>query len=140
MTADAEALQYAALPWRRKGKLEILLITSRETKRWVIPKGWPIEGLSPELSAAREAFEEAGIEGHVATQAIGHYHYLKRRKDGTTHVVNVAVFPLEVKRQHDEWPERTQRVTQWFPAERAAELVLETSLAELLRRFCASPM
>jgi 8-oxo-dGTP pyrophosphatase MutT (NUDIX family) len=137
MSGKADALQYAALPWRRNGDIEILLITSRETRRWVIPKGWPIQGLSPEHSAAREAFEEAGIEGEVAQDAIGRYHYLKRRKDGTTSVVNVAVFPLEVTRQHEQWPEREERETKWFPAAQAGKLVLESSLAELIRRFCA---
>ncbi len=135
MKGAAEALQYASLPWRRGGGIQILLITSRETRRWVIPKGWPIDGLSPEQSAAREAFEEAGIEGEVGPTAIGQYHYLKRRKDGTTSVVDVDVFALEVKRQHDDWPEKAERESRWFPAAQAASLVLETSLGELMRRF-----
>jgi 8-oxo-dGTP pyrophosphatase MutT (NUDIX family) len=77
------ALQYAALPMRRvNGRLEVMLITSRETRRWVVPKGWPMEGLSAAEAAAREAYEEAGVEGTVATSPLGHYHYDKRLKNG----------------------------------------------------------
>ncbi|MEN9850080.1 MAG: hypothetical protein RL128_243, partial [Pseudomonadota bacterium] len=59
--------QYGALCWRmHRGKVEVLLITSRDTGRWVIPKGWPIDGLAPAQTAAREAWEEAGVEGDIA--------------------------------------------------------------------------
>ena len=74
--------QYAALPWRNAQGFEILLITSRETRRWVIPKGWPMPGNSPAESAAQEAYEEAGIRGKIAVQAIGHYGYRKRLRGG----------------------------------------------------------
>src|SRR5205085_5647367 len=86
--------QSAALPWRRTGKgdLEVLLITSRETRRWVIPKGWPIKGKSSAKSAAREAFEEAGVTGKVKKSPVGTYAYDKRLKNGRLQRVRVTVF------------------------------------------------
>jgi 8-oxo-dGTP pyrophosphatase MutT (NUDIX family) len=128
-------LQYAALPWRRTDGLEILLVSSRETKRWIIPKGWPIPGLSPHAAAAREAFEEAGIQGVAETSAIGHFHYVKRRKDGTGQLCRVAVFALRVDGQAADWPEKHERTTRWFSVQAAAEAVMEPELKILMRDF-----
>src|SRR5271167_3938896 len=77
---DASQVQYGALPYRVTGTrgIEFLLITSRETGRWIIPKGWPIEGMKPAKSAAREAYEEAGVRGIVSTMPIGNYSYEKK--------------------------------------------------------------
>lgn len=66
-------LQFAVLPWRRAAKLEIMLVSSRETGRWVLPKGWPIKGIKPHETAAQEALEEAGILGKVAKTPLGDY-------------------------------------------------------------------
>ena len=76
--------QYAALAWRpcASGGIEVLLITSRETRRWVIPKGWPIKDLRPHQTAAREAWEEAGIEGRTGARKIGVFDYDKRLSSG----------------------------------------------------------
>jgi 8-oxo-dGTP pyrophosphatase MutT (NUDIX family) len=105
------------------------LVTSRETKRWIIPKGWPIKGLKPSQSAAREAYEEAGVRGRIADLALGHYVYEKRLEDGVTAVpCQVEVFPLLVKRPSKDWPESEQRTTQWFPAAEAAALVENNQL------------
>lgn len=129
--------QFAALPFRSSasGRVEVLLITSRGTRRWVIPKGWPIKGLSPEKSAATEAYEEAGVEGNVADRAIGSYRYRKRLRDGTAVTCEVDVFPLEVTGQRETWPEQGQRDMRWFDAEEAASLVHEPELARILRSF-----
>jgi len=135
--ADAELLaQAAALPWRRsgEGEVQVLLITSRETRRWVIPKGWPIKGLKPPQTAAREALEEAGVKG-VTAKKIGVYHYDKRLSSGQVQKVRVAVYPLRVEAELDSWPESRQRVRLWTSPEDAASLVLEPELAELLRGF-----
>jgi 8-oxo-dGTP pyrophosphatase MutT (NUDIX family) len=103
-------VQYGALPYRyaKSGAPEILLVTTRQTKRWIIPKGWPIKGLKPAKSAAREAYEEAGIRGSVKMKAIGIIAYEKRSdEDGITVPCDVRVFPLLVKRQSKaEWPTR----------------------------------
>jgi len=134
---DAEPrVQAAALPWRRDddGEVKVLLITSRETRRWVIPKGWPIKGLKPQKTAAREALEEAGVQGAMAKK-IGVFHYDKRLADGRVQKIRVAVFPLKVEVELDRWPEAHERVRRWTSPGDAAALVLEPELAELLRRF-----
>jgi 8-oxo-dGTP pyrophosphatase MutT (NUDIX family) len=132
----ATGLQYAALPWRLKaGTLEILLVTSRQSKRWIIPKGWPIEGLSAPAAAAQEAFEEAGLVGKVSFERLGSYHYFKRLKNGVTVPCKVDVYPLEVMRQRREWPEKHQRTLKWCAAVEAATAVTEADLKLLIRRF-----
>lgn len=128
--------QIAALPWRHGKKgLEILLISSRETKRWVIPKGWPMKGRKPHAAAAQEAKEEAGLLGKIVKEPIGHFHYVKNMSDGTAQLCRVDVFPLEVEKQRKSWPERDQRITRWFLLEEAAELVREPELIALIRAF-----
>mgnify|MGYP001765170689 CR=1 FL=1 len=127
--------QYGALPWRMGLGVEILLITSRETRRWVIPKGWPMGRLTPAQCAAQEAFEEAGVEGMSDGRVFGHYHYGKRLKNGKVRELNVAVFPLRVTAQLADWPERHEREARWFSAADAADLVAEPGLAELIQNF-----
>jgi 8-oxo-dGTP pyrophosphatase MutT (NUDIX family) len=129
--------QYAALPWRRRqdGALEMLLITSRETRRWVIPKGWPMKGKKPAPCAAQEAFEEAGVLGAMGPKALGAYHYDKRLRSGRTQHVRVMVFPLEVRDVRDEWPEKHQRERLWTTPADAAGMVAEPELRALLANF-----
>jgi 8-oxo-dGTP pyrophosphatase MutT (NUDIX family) len=129
--------QYAALPWRRgeTGELEVLLITSRESRRWVIPKGWPIKGLTSPKSAAREAFEEAGVKGDVGKKKLGAYHYDKRLRSGRVQHVRVTVYPLEVKIEAEAWPEQGQRDKRWSPVADAAPLVDEPELRILIGGF-----
>src|ERR1700730_14184731 len=101
-------VQYAALPYRRRGdsRTEVMLVTSRETGRWVIPKGWPKRHKAPYACAAREALEEGGVVGEVGGLPIGSYSYKKRLKRGKVVVCQVEVFPLEVKRLKKTWPEK----------------------------------
>ena len=132
----AVGIQYAALPWRRAGRrLEVLLITSRETHRWVIPKGWPMKGLAPQEAAAVEASEEAGISGQIEAGPVGSYRYLKRMKDGQTIPIQVIVFPLEVEGQIEHYKEQGQRQFSWFRYQKAATLVAEPNLQRLIRDF-----
>jgi 8-oxo-dGTP pyrophosphatase MutT (NUDIX family) len=128
-------VQFAALPFRiESGTLQILLITSRETRRWVIPKGWPIRGLRPREVAAREAFEEAGlIGGIVGKRSIGSYHYSKRLPENQEVLCHVKVFLLSVDYQLDDWPEKVQRMCRWVTPETAARMVDEGGLAEVIR-------
>jgi 8-oxo-dGTP pyrophosphatase MutT (NUDIX family) len=129
----AEARQVAALCWRRrKGVPEVLLITSRETRRWVVPKGWPMRGLKDWNAAKREAFEEAGVEGRVVRKPIGTFHYVKR-EEGDAFPVRVVVYALEVKREKKNWPERSERKRVWFDVEGAAIRVLEPELKAIIR-------
>src|SRR5712672_2539237 len=114
-------VQYAALPYRlsSRSRTEIMLVTSRETRRWIIPKGWPQKGKAPHHSAAREAFEEAGVVGAVGRRAVGSFPYEKRLKNGGAVVCEVRVFPLEVSRQNKQWPEKQERVVKWLSASQA---------------------
>jgi 8-oxo-dGTP pyrophosphatase MutT (NUDIX family) len=129
--------QFAALPWRRNGagEVEILIITSRETHRWVIPKGWPIKGMSSAKSAAREAFEEAGVIGKIRKVPIGSYAYDKRLRNGRLQHVRVAVFALQVDTESDIFPEAGQRQKLWASPIEAARHVDEPELMVLLATF-----
>ena len=128
--------QYAALPWRYSGaQREVLLISSRDTGRWVIPKGWPIKGLSPSETAAREAYEEAGLGGQVSKKPIGEFEYGKRLNNGAVQATKVEVFALEQMVQHTDWPEQGQRTLQWFSIPEAAEAVQEPELKDIIRKL-----
>lgn len=129
--------QYGVVPVRRgaDGRLEVLLITSRETRRWVVPRGNPIPGKSPAESAAQEAWEEAGIVGKVEPEAIGLYSYEKRRRFGIAVPAVVHLFRMKVAEERDDWPEKNQRERRWFAAEEAAAAVHEDELARLIRRI-----
>jgi 8-oxo-dGTP pyrophosphatase MutT (NUDIX family) len=127
--------QYAALAWRLGEEVEILLITSRDTRRWVIPKGWPMKGRKPHATAATEALQEAGLLGKIEKKKLGSYYYRKRLKNGAMLLCRVDVFPLRVIRQRKNWPEKNQRMTQWFPCLAAVEQVAEEELKELIVAF-----
>src|SRR6202790_1764933 len=101
----AERVQYAALPFRQSkaSRTEVLLVTSRDTGRWIIPKGWPLKGKAPHRAAAREAHEEAGVVGKINRRAIGSFSYEKRLKSGRVIVCEVKVFGLKVKEQEKSW-------------------------------------
>ncbi len=120
--------QSAVIPLRKnKGDLEILMISSRKKKRWVIPKGVKEPDLSSQDSAAKEALEEAGIEGRVSSAAMGSYQY---QKWGGT--CTVEVFPMIVETMHAEW-EESYRDREWVSLEEAIERVTEEALKEMLR-------
>ncbi len=133
MTALEHHKQIGALPYR-KGKhgIEVLLITSRETKRWVIPKGWPMDGELDHEAAAQEAFEEAGIKGHINEKSIGGYAYKKKKKSGVVIDCVVMIYPLEVSKLLREWPEKGQRKRKWFKPKKAASLVNEAGLKAVI--------
>ena len=137
--AKIVGIQYAALPYRIEGgRVRILLITSRETRRWIIPKGWPMDGLLPPEAAAAEAAEEAGIVGEVERKPIGSYRYDKRLKRQQSTAVQVIVFPFRVDRQAEAWKEQGQRDQAWFDPAVAAQRVAEPSLKRLIRDFGAA--
>ena len=133
----AKRVQYGALPYRVStgSRAEFMLVTSRETRRWIIPKGWPKKGKSPHHSAAREAFEEAGVVGAVGRRPVGSFSYEKRLKNGGSVECEVRVFPLEVKRQNKQWPEKQERKIKWLSASEAAKKVKEPMLSEIIRRL-----
>lgn len=115
--------------------MRVLLITSRETRRWVLPKGNRIRGLANHEAAAHEAYEEAGLHGIPCPTPIGSYRYLKRRRSGRARKATVALFPLAVTGQADEWPEQDEREQRWFSLEEAARAVNEPDLGALIARF-----
>src|SRR5215218_10824914 len=130
--------QCAALPLAEAGgETRVMLVTSRETRRWVLPKGWAEERLAPHELAAKEAFEEGGILGEVAAEAVGSYVYRKRLLGDRSVPCRVEVFPLRVERLLDDWPERGQRERRWFTLAAAAAAVEEGDLAALLLRMAA---
>jgi 8-oxo-dGTP pyrophosphatase MutT (NUDIX family) len=128
----APRLQVGALCYRSgaKGALKVLLITSRDTGRWVIPKGWPMRNRTDPDAAAREAFEEAGVKGQISPISVGLYRYLK---DGVPCVVRV--YAMAVTEAVDDFPEAGQRRTLWASPEKAARQVHEPELAAIIRAF-----
>ena len=128
--------QFGALCWRRRdGEVQVLLVTSRGSKRWIIPKGWPQDRTTPAKAALAEAWEEAGVEGKVRPVCLGIYSYNKELVAGSEVPCVVAVFPVQVKKLHAGYPERKERRRKWFPLKKAAEKVDEPELAMLLANF-----
>ena len=127
--------QYGALPFlmTEEGEVRLLLVTTRGQRGWIIPKGWPIKGLKPAMSA-REVYEEAGAIGTiVGDRPCGSFIYEKRASSRGRMVCEVSVFLLAVERQHRKWPEKSQRKTRWFTPEAASRLVVPSGLGEILR-------
>jgi len=125
--------QVGALPVRRsrKGVLEVLLVSSRDTGRWVIPKGWPSKRMTDTAAAAREARQEAGVSGKIASKSYGTYRYRKIDKS-RNRVIEVTVYVLRVKKEKKRWQEQDQRQRAWFDIEAAARKVREPRLRSLI--------
>lgn len=139
MIRSRSRTQYAALPVALKdGRLHVLLITSRETRRWVIPKGWPEKKVKPYDLATREAYEEAGLRGKVRKKPVGSYRYEKRITAKRAVSCRVEVYLFEVEQELDDWPEKGQRERCWMPPAEAARLVSESRLAKILLRLGTS--
>lgn len=127
--------QIAALPYRFvDGDLQILLVTSRETKRLVIPKGWPEKKVTPYFQAAREAFEEAGVKGAISQTSVGSYTYKKLLPRSYTWC-QVDVYPLLVEVEADKWPEKNERTKHWLSFGEACLSVDEIDLSLLMLMF-----
>ena len=132
----AHSIQYGALPYREiRSRVEILLVTSRGTRRWIIPKGWPQRGMPPHRAAAQEAFEEAGVAGKISKKTVGSYWYEKAFEAGVAVRCKVRVYPLRVTRQLKTWPEKRQRRTQWHSPSQASRRVREAPLRKIIRTF-----
>ena len=140
-TERAERRQVAALPWRRgEDGLEILLVTSRETRRWVTPKGGRMPGKTDPEAAAIEAMEEAGVQGDIGVNPVGAFRYAKRLKSGDDRMYVVAVYPLKVLIQLGAWPEAAERERRWMSLDDAAASVHEPDLAQLILDFAHAPL
>ncbi len=128
--------QFGALCYRlHDDKVKILLVTSRGVGRWIIPKGWPVDGVTPSAAAAAEAYEEAGAEGEISDVVLGVFSYRKALSNDENLPCIAAVFPLRVRKLHAKFPEHKQRRRKWFSQKKAAEMVEEPELAQLIRSF-----
>lgn len=131
--------QYAALCYRRtkKGELEILLMTSRDTGRWVIPKGWPMGNKPSHQVAEIEAKEEAGLKGIVEHDALGTFSYGKGMPEGVVLPCEVQVHAMEVTGSVKDYKEKGERKLEWVSPAEAASRVAEPGLKKLIRAFAA---
>ena len=136
MTKSGTVVAQSAVIAYRKGKKghEVLLVTSRGRRRWVLPKGDVEPELTPAESAAKEAFEEAGVEGEVSPQLLGTYRYLKP-DENTGASYRVQVFAMEVTVIKTTWPEKDLRRREWVSPETAAKRVHEKKLRKILLSF-----
>ncbi|MCT8160194.1 NUDIX hydrolase [Pseudoruegeria sp. SHC-113] len=133
--------QVAALPvrWTEDGKLEILLVTSRDTGRWVLPKGWRMDGKSDHQAASIEAHEEAGARGYIHKEPLGKFRYRKQLEDGHHLPTDVQVYPMVVETLDKTWKEDGERKRKWFSVKQAAKLVHEDQLSDLMRMLKRKP-
>ena len=129
--------QFAALCYRvnKKGNHKVLLVTSRGTGRWIVPKGWPMDGRTPAGAAAQEAWEEAGVRGTTQGLCLGLYSYQKWLGRAEPLSIAVLVYPLAVTEMADDFPEQGQRQRKWFSPAKAARNVHEPELARILHEF-----
>ncbi|HVK90927.1 MAG TPA: NUDIX hydrolase [Mycoplana sp.] len=136
-----ELQQVGVLPWRirRDGEARILLITSRERGRWIVPKGWPIKEQTALVAASREAFEEAGIIGDISPAPVTTYRYMKVLNDGSQVPCRVAVFGMNVRGTLIHWREKGQRQRRWFSVEAAADKLDDVELAAFVRALDTAP-
>tara|TARA_R110002126_G_scaffold188544_1_gene336887 strand:+ start:188 stop:664 length:477 start_codon:yes stop_codon:yes gene_type:complete len=137
MLQRPKRLQVAALCHRTKGDdTEVLLVTSRDSGRWIIPKGWPIRGLKSSEAALQEAWEEAGVRNSKATPApIGTYTYDKRQSTGWDMPVETLVYSVSVNELSEEFPEAHERTRRWVLSRDAADMVAEPELQMILRQL-----
>ena len=135
------AEQVAALPlrWDKDGRLRVLMVTSRDTGRWIMPKGWTMEGRKPWRAAEIEALEEAGVAGHISRVPVGEYRYEKVLDDGSKMSCRVTLFPMMVRSVKRRWKERDQRKRRWFSPKGAARAVNEPGLVDLLSQLTQKP-
>ncbi|MGR3454502.1 NUDIX hydrolase [Pseudooceanicola sp.] len=128
--------QYAALCYRIvQDKPQFLLITSRGTRRWIVPKGWPMTGRTAPACALREAYEEAGVIGHAAEDPLGVYPYMKLLNDGSAVPCAVLVYAVRVTALRAEFPEAGERRRKWYRRKKAARTVGEPALSRIILGF-----
>ncbi|WP_299767887.1 NUDIX hydrolase [uncultured Tateyamaria sp.] len=136
---DAEQIAALPLRWDRKNRLRVLMVTSRDRGRWIMPKGWTMDGKKPWQAAKIEALEEAGAVGFVSDQPIGSYHYMKGLAKGQSVLCRVTVYPMIVDKLKRRWKEREERKRHWFSLKEAAKLVEEKALMTMLQDLAQTP-
>ncbi len=134
---DVPLLQVAAMcvRWKKNGKPRILMITSRETKRWIIPKGWPMTGKTHAAAATIEAWEEAGViaKRNTPTPHVGTFYYKKRTKKKRFKNTQTVVFLLETHKLAKRFPEKGQRKVRWVSQRKAEKYLSDEGLAKIIR-------
>jgi len=130
-------LAYQRVGKKRDASIRIMLVTSRQTRRWIIPKGNVDDGMTPHAAAAQEAEEEAGVRGKVSRNALGSFTYDKRIVGGICITATIVVFPLAVREVMDEWKESKWRRRRWFALDEVADAIEEPELHEIIRSFAA---
>ncbi|TIP90777.1 MAG: NUDIX hydrolase [Mesorhizobium sp.] len=128
--------QVAAIPFRlsESGDVEVMLVTSISTRRFIVPKGWPMKGKSGRKAATIEAQEEAGVLGKTLKQPAGIYSYWKRLTNRFVRV-DVTVYLLAVTEELANWQEAKRRQRAWLAPEDAAVLIDEPDLSTLLKNL-----
>ncbi len=128
--------QFAALCWRLvDGKVQVLLITSRGSGRWIVPKGWPVDGQTPGDAALTEAWEEAGVVGKVDWRPLGLFSYRKMIAEDDDLPCVAMVYPVRVKSLAKTFPEAQERKRRWVSRKKAAQMVEEPELAQIIKSF-----
>lgn len=138
---DDDHQQYGVLPWRigRQGNLRILLITDRDGRDWGVPKGSPAQGRVPFMSAALDAFEEAGVIGDIDPRPLTDYGYSRLADDGSRLACRVTLFAMRVRGTLLQWKERNERQRRWFDAREAADRLANIELAGFIRQLTSHP-
>lgn len=128
--------QFAALCYKVvDGETRVLLVTSRRSGRWIVPKGWPVDQMRPAAAAMKEAYEEAGVEGKVIDFCLGLYSYQKALDEDEDLPCIAAIFPVKVKNLLKKYPEKGQRKRRWYSPGKAAQKVDEPELARIIKTF-----
>ncbi len=129
--------QAGVIPFRiMDGKLEVLLVTSRDTGRWVIPKGYVDKGMTPQKAAVQEALEEAGVSGEITSKIpLGFIPYIKVLNANESRPATIEVYAMRVTKEKSKWQERKERKREWLAPAEAASRVKEPALATLLLRM-----
>jgi uncharacterized protein len=130
-------LAYQRVGKKRDASIRIMLVTSRQTRRWIIPKGNVDDGMTPHAAAAQEAEEEAGVRGKVSRNALGSFTYDKRIVGSICVTATIDVFPLAVREVMDEWKESKWRRRRWFTLDEVADAIEEQELHEIITTFAA---
>ncbi|WP_380057169.1 NUDIX hydrolase [Falsihalocynthiibacter sp. SS001] len=117
------------------GKVQILLVTSRRSRNWIVPKGWPMDGKTPAQAAEIEAWEEAGVRGKIRENCVGLYSYSKDKGKIGSFLCVVSLFALHVQHVEQKFPEHKERKRKWVSRKKAAKMVSEPALGALLRDF-----
>ena len=128
--------RYAALPFRRsRGRWEVLLVTTRRSGRWIVPKGRPIKGCTPARTAKIEALEEAGVSGAISRKSIGSFEWKSRFAKRNVRPSRIEVYPLAVRKEHDSWKDKAHRSRRWLSIAEAARTVHPEEFGDLLQAF-----